>query len=84
MEEIKMKLDMWEIIAEIYEPVMKLREAREKYPEVFQGWFEVYLGGGYTRVNGTAIAPYEFEISKDGKWTDCTKRGLNISDRRTE
>ena len=84
MEEIKTKLDMWEIISEIYEPVMKLKAARDKYPEVFSGWFQMYFGDGYNKVEGTAIAPYEFEITKDGRWVDCTKRRLNLNDRRTE
>ena len=84
MEEIKTNLDMWAIIAEIYEPVMKLKEAREKYPEVFNGWLQVYFGDRYIKVEGTAIAPYEFEISKDGKWIDCTKRRLNLGNRTTE
>ena len=84
MEEIKTNLDMWEIISEIYEPIMKLKAAHDKYPEVITGSLNIYLGNYYTSIDGSAIGPYQFKVTPEGKWIDCTERGLNISDRRTE
>lgn len=85
MEEIKMNFDMWEIISEIYEPVMKLKAAHDKYPEVFSGVLQIFFGElGTTFIEGPAIAPYKFKVTPEGKWIDRTERRLNISDRRTE
>ena len=85
MEEIKMNFDMWEIISEIYEPVMKLKAAHDKYPEVFSGVLQIFFGElGTTFIEGPAIAPYKFKVTPEGKWIDRTERRLNIGDRRTE
>lgn len=85
MEEVKTNLDMWEIISEIYEPIMKLKAAHEKYPEVMTGSLEIFFGEmGTTFIEGFAIAPYKFKVTPEGNWIDRTERRLNISDRRTE
>lgn len=85
MEEIKTKLDMWEIISEIYESVMRLKAAHDKYPEVFSGGLEIFFGEfGTTFIEGSAIAPYRFKVTEEGKWIDRTERRLNIGDRSTE
>ena len=85
MEEIKTKLDMWEIISEIYEAVMRLKAAHDKYPEVFTGTLQIFFGElGTTFIEGPAIAPYKFKVTKEGKWIDCTERRLNLGNRTTE
>ena len=85
MEEVKIKHDMWIIISEIYDAVMRLKKARENYPEVFSDeWLNIWLGKNHISVDGGAIAPYKFKITPEGKWIDCTERELNVNDRNTK
>ena len=72
---------MWQVIADIYEPIMAIKAIHDKNPE-FQGYFDWYVfADGSMEIGGTAIKPYKFKIDKNGHWSDCTERKLEINDR---